>query len=216
MAISQIVQNSLADTISLGPKISSVQVANSTYVVKDDTAVNVGGGYIVITGSGFQSNCSVLVDTSLACSVSFISSTQIRAELPAKSAGTYNIYVLNGDGGTAIRVNALQYSNTPVWITTSPLTSQLEDTPVSIQLSATGANTYALQSGSTLPTGLTLSANGLISGTVNTNVSTATTYNFTVEAIDTENQETPKAFAVTITVQQQISRSLRFNRPDSA
>jgi hypothetical protein len=200
MPISKIVQNSLSDTISLGPKITSIQVANSTYVVKDDTNINIGGGYIVITGSGFQSNCSVIVDSNLACSVAFVSSTQVRAELPAKSAGTYNIYLLNGDGGTAIRVNALQYSNTPTWVTTSPLTSQVEDSNVSIQLDASGANTYSLQTGSTLPTGLTLSANGLISGTVNTNASVDTTFNFTVEAIDTELQETPKAFAVTITV----------------
>jgi hypothetical protein len=200
MAISKIVQNSLSDTISLGPKITSIQVANSTYVVKDDTNINIGGGYIVITGSGFQSNCSVIVDSNLACSVAFVSATQVRAELPAKSAGTYNIYLLNGDGGTAIRVNALQYSNTPTWVTTSPLTSQVEDSNVSIQLEANGANTYSLQTGSTLPTGLTLSANGLISGLVNTNVSVETTFNFTVEAIDTELQETPKAFAVTITV----------------
>jgi hypothetical protein len=200
MAISKIVQNSLSDTISLGPKISSVQIANSTYVVKDDTNINIGGGYIVITGSGFQSNCSVIVDSNLACSVAFVSSTQIRAELPAKPAGTYNIYLLNGDGGTAIRVNALQYSNTPTWVTTSPLASQQEDSNVSIQLAANGANTYSLQAGSTLPTGLTLSANGLISGIVNTNVSVETTFNFTVEAIDIELQETPKAFAVTISV----------------
>jgi hypothetical protein len=216
MAISQIVQNSLANTISLGPKITSVQVANSSYTVLDDTSINIGGGYIVITGSGFQSNCSVIVDSNLACSVAFVSATQVRAQLPAKAAGTYNIYLLNGDGGTAIRVNALQYSNTPTWVTTSPLASQIEDTNVSIQLSATGANTYVLQAGSTLPTGLTLSANGLISGTVNTNVSVATTYNFTVEAIDTENQETPKAFAVTITVDMIIPRSLRINPADSA
>ena len=200
MAISKIVQNSLSDTISLGPKITSIQVANSTYVVKDDTNINIGGGYIVITGSGFQSNCSVIVDSNLACSVAFVSATQVRAELPAKSAGTYNIYLLNGDGGTAIRVNALQYSNTPTWVTTSPLTPQVEDSNVSIQLAANGANTYSLQTGSTLPTGLTLSANGLISGTVNTNASVDTTFNFTVEAIDTELQETPKAFAVTISV----------------
>jgi hypothetical protein len=198
------VQNSLANTISLGAKIQSVQVANSTYVVKDDTAVNVGGGYIVVTGQGFQSNCQVLISdgttSNLACSVSFVSSTTVRAQVPAKSAGTYSVYVINGDGDTAIRVNALQYSAEPTWVTTSPLTNQSEDTSVSIQLSATGATSYVLQTGSTLPTGLTLSANGLISGTVNTNVSVDTTYNFTVEAIDTENQETPKAFSVTITV----------------
>ena len=41
MAISQIVQNSLANTISLGPKITSVQVANSSYTVLDDTSINI-------------------------------------------------------------------------------------------------------------------------------------------------------------------------------
>jgi hypothetical protein len=205
MAISKIVQNSLdTDSISLGPKIQSVQVANSTYVVKDDTAVNVGGGYIVVTGQGFQSNCQVLISdgttSNLACSVSFVSSTTLRAQVPAKSAGTYTVYLINGDGDTAIRVNALQYSAEPTWVTTSPLANQLEDSVVSIQLSATGASSYVLQTGSTLPTGLTLASNGLISGTVNTNVSVDTTFNFTVEAVDTENQETPKAFSVSIVI----------------
>jgi len=45
-----------------------------------------------------------------------------------------------------------------------------------------------------------LASNGLISGTVNTNVSVDTTFNFTVEAIDAENQETPKAFSVNVAV----------------
>jgi hypothetical protein len=204
MAISKIVQNSLSDEISLGAKIQSVQVANSTYVIKDDTAVNVGGGFIVVTGQGFQSNCQVLISdgttSNLACSVSFVSSTTVRAQVPARSAGTYSVYIINGDGDTAIRVNALQYSAEPTWVTASPLTSQLEDSNVSIQLSATNATSYVLQTGSALPTGLTLSSNGLISGTVNTDVSVETTFNFTVEAIDAENQETPKAFSVNITV----------------
>lgn len=215
MAISQIVQNSLANTISLGAKISSIQIANSTYVVKDDTAVNVGGGYIVITGQGFQSNCSVLIGTNTACSVTFVSSTEIRAQVPAAAAGSYPVYIVNGDGGTAIRVNALTYSGEPSWVTTSPLTSQLVDTSFSIQLSATGATIYQLQAGSTLPSGVTLASNGVLSGTV-TGIGNDTTYNFTVEAIDAENQESPKALAITISGQYLISRSLRFNSADSA
>jgi len=216
MAISKIVQNSLdTDSISLGPKISSVQIANSTYVVKDDTAVNIGGGYIVITGSGFTSNSTVLIGSNSACSVTFVSTTQLRAEVPASAAGSYPVYVVTGDGGTAIRVNALTYSNTPTWVTTSPLTSQSVDFAFSIQLSATGANTYVLQAGSSLPSGVSLAANGLLSGTV-TGIENDTTYNFTVEAIDTENQESPKALAITISGQYIVSRSLRFNDADSA
>jgi hypothetical protein len=199
MAISKIVQNSLdTDSISLGPKIQSVQVANSTYVVKDDTAVNTGGGYIVVTGSGFTSNSQILIGSNTACSVTFVSATQLRAQVPSATPGSYPVYVVTGDGGTAIRINALTYSDSPTWVTTSPLAGQLVDTAFSIQLSATGANTYVLQTGSTLPSGVSLAANGLLSGTV-TGLDNDTTYNFTVEAIDAENQESPKALAVTIT-----------------
>jgi hypothetical protein len=215
MAISKIVQNSLdTDSISLGPKIRSVQIANSTYVVKDDTAVNTGGGYIVITGSGFTSNSTVLIGANAACSVTYISTTQLRAQIPAATPGSYPVYVVTGDGGTAIRVNALTYSDSPTWVTTSPLTSQSVDTSFSIQLSASGANTYTLQTGSSLPSGVSLAANGLLSGTV-TGIENDTTYNFTVEAIDAEAQESPKALAITITGQYVISRSLRFNTADS-
>ena len=200
MAISKIVQNSLdTDSISLGPKISSVQVANSTYVVKDDTAVNTGGGYIVITGSGFTSNSTVLIGANTACSVTYISTTQLRAQVPSATPGSYPVYVVTGDGGTAIRVNALTYSDSPIWVTTSPLTSQIVDTFFSIQLSATAANTYVLQTGSTLPSGVSLAANGLLSGTV-TGLTNETTYNFTVEAVDAEAQESPKALSVSISV----------------
>jgi hypothetical protein len=216
MAISKIVQNSLdTDSISLGPKIRSVQIANSTYVVKDDTAVNTGGGYIVITGSGFTSNSTVLIGSNSACSVTFISATQLRAQIPSATPGSYPVYVVTGDGGTAIRVNALTYSDSPIWVTTSPLTGQTVETAFSIQLSATGANTYVLQTGSTLPSGVSLAANGLLSGTV-TGIDNDTTYNFTVEAIDAENQESPKALAVTVTGQYVTNRSLRFNSADSA
>ena len=216
MAISKIVQNSLdTDSISLGPKIRSVQIANSTYVVKDDTAVNTGGGYIVITGSGFTSNSTVLIGANAACSVTYISTTQLRAQIPAATPGSYPVYVVTGDGGTAIRVNALTYSDSPTWVTTSPLTGQSVDTSFSIQLSASGANTYTLQTGSSLPSGVSLAANGLLSGTV-TGITDDTTYNFTVEAIDAEAQESPKALAITISGQYIISRSLRINSTDSA
>ena len=56
-------------TTSLAPKIASVNVANSAFTVLDDTAVNVGGGYIVVTGENFAANATVLVDTTQALSL---------------------------------------------------------------------------------------------------------------------------------------------------
>jgi hypothetical protein len=191
----------LGDSGGGGPKITNIQVSDSSYTALDDTAVNISGGYIIITGSGFSSGCQVVVGTLVATSVSFINSTTVRAQVPAQAAGTYTVYVTNSDGGVAIKVNGLNYSSTPTWTTTSPLSGGVKNTPVSIQLLATSNSTvtYALQSGSTLPTGLSLTSGGLLSGTVS-GITVDTTYNFTVVATDSELQDTPQALQITIIV----------------
>lgn len=197
-----ITQELIANTVTLGtaiPKIANVQVANSSWSALDDTAVSLNGGYILINGEGFVSNCQVLIGTALASSITVVSNTQIRATVASANAGTYVAYVVNPDGGTAIGVNALTYSAEPSWVTGSTLESQVVDTEISIQLQASGANTYTLQTGSSLPANTTLASNGLFSGTI-TGLEANTTYNFTVVATDSENQDSSRAFSVTVTV----------------
>jgi len=181
-----------------GILISNIQVTDSSYTVLDDTAVDTAGGYIKISGSGFAAGCSVLINQTAATSVTFISSTEVRAQLPATAAGTYIVYLVNTSGDVAIRVNGITFSATPTWVTSSSLSGQ-GNQAISIQLSASSATTYTLQAGSTLPTGLTLSNVGLISGTI-TGLSSDTTYNFTVVAIDAENQDSPRSFTLGISV----------------
>jgi hypothetical protein len=166
--------------------------------VLDDTAVDTAGGYIKITGTGFASGCNVLVNQTTAVSVTFVSSTEVRAQVPATTAGTYIVYLVNADGSVAVRVNGITFSATPTWTTGGTLPSSVAESAISIQLAATGASTYSLQAGSTLPTGLTLSNVGLISGTV-TGLSSDTTYNFNVLATDTELQDSPRTFSLAIT-----------------
>jgi len=180
-----------------GPKITGIVVTDSSYVTIDDTAVNITGGYIKITGSGFASGCQVLVGTVAATSVTFISATEVRAQVPATAAGTYIVYLVNSDGGVAIRVNGITFSATPTWVSSSSLSGAV-NSAISLQLVATGATTFALASGSSLPSGVFLSSGGLITGTV-TGISSETTYNFTVVATDAELQDSPQAFAFTIT-----------------
>jgi len=199
-----ITANSLAESISLGaggPKIANVSIANSTYNILDDTAVDIAGGYLVITGTGFQTGCQVIVGSNNAISTTFVDSTTIQAQVGAADAGTKTLYVVNTDGGTAIRVNGLTYSATPTWSTGSTLSGFNLNEDISIQLSATSDSsvTYSLQSGSVLPPGLSLSSSGLLSGTV-TSISQTTTYNFTIEATDTQFQNSPRTFSITITV----------------
>ena len=183
---------------STGPKITSVTVTDSSYNNLDDTAVALTGGYIKIAGSGFESGCQVLLGTTLATSVSYVSSTEVRAQLPAASTGTYIIYLVNSDGGTAIRVNAVTFSATPSWTTGAAL-AEASDTAISIQLAATDATSYSLAAGSSLPSGITLSSGGLLSGTI-TGLSQNTTYNFTIIATDAELQDSTRAFVFDITV----------------
>ena len=183
---------------SLAPKVTTVNVANSSFAVLDDTAVNVGGGYIVITGANFAEGAIVLIDTTPASSVARISSTTLRVQVPAKPAASYNLFVVNPDGGTGIRVNGITYSGTPTWVTGSPLAEQVKDTAFTINLNATSATSYALAAGSSLPAGTTLLANGYFYGTVT--VETATTYSFDVVATDAENQDSSKTFSVTVSV----------------
>ena len=183
-----------------GPKITAIAVTTSSYTVLDDTAVDVAGGYIKLTGTGFESSCQVVVNNIAATTVTFISSTEVRAQLPATTAGTYIVYLINPTGGVAIRVNGVTFSAVPAWSTASTLPDGASGTAVSIQLGATSNSsiTYALAAGSTLPTGLSLSTGGLLSGTVT--VSNPTTYNFTLVATDAELQDTSRAFSINITV----------------
>ena len=192
--------NLSAETLAAisGPRISNVKIADSSYNTLDDTAANISGGFIIINGQNFISNCQVLIDNTPATTVTFVSNSIIRAQVPASAEGTTkSIYVVNPDGSSAIIINGLTYSAFPAWSTGSTLTSFEALVPVSIQLSAPSATVYTLAAANTLPSSLSLYANGLIAGTVAAN--TTTNYNFTVNAKDAENQDTNRNFTLPIT-----------------
>ena len=191
--------NAVTVTVVAGsPKITNVQVTNNSYIVLDDTAVDIAGGYIKLIGTGFASGCSVLINNTPVTSVTYISDTEVQAQVQSTAAGTYVVYLVNSDGGVAIRVNGITFSATPAWSTGSTLPAGDEGSAISIQLSAPGATTYALAAGSTLPGTVTLSSSGLISGAVS-GVTNTTTYSFTVIATDDELQDSPRTFSITIT-----------------
>lgn len=183
--------------VALSVRIANVSISNSTYTVLDDTAMNVGGGYIVVTGAGFQSGAQVVINETPATSTTFVSSTELRAQIGAKSAATYDVYVINPDGGNAISVNGITYSTTPTWVTGSTLSAQQKDVAFNVSFSATGATSYA--NTTALPAGTTLLSNGYFYGTI-TGIASETTYNFTISAIDNENQNSEREFSLTVAV----------------
>jgi hypothetical protein len=198
------------------PKIASVVITDSSYNGIDDTAVDTAGGYVQILGSGFTEGASVLIGQTVinAQNVTYISSSELRAVIPARSAGTYSMYVVNIDGSVGVRINAITYSPFPAWSTSSSLSAGEE---VNIQLSASENATYALAAGSTLPEGITLSASGLLSGTIQNHV-VGTVYNFSVVATDAENQDVTRAFSINIIVGDPYFKSnvLLINTNDTA
>ena len=183
------------------PKISSIAVTNSSFVANGWQAVSNTGGYIIVNGSGFVSGAVVLIGTKTASATTFANNSLLQVQVPAQVEGTYPVYVTNPDGGVAINVPGLNYSPTPVWTSSSTLPNGIVGSAISIQLTATDTTTvsYSLASGSTLPTGLSLSSTGLLSGTV-TGISGTTVYTFTVNAVDTYSQNTSQTFSITISV----------------
>jgi hypothetical protein len=122
--------------------------------------------------------------------------------IPA-TAGTFNFTVQAADSGTPQQKVTKAFTLTIIQqlVITSPATPiGSVSTPFSMNLTSsggTGAVTWALASGSTLPGGLTLTPTGLLSGTP----TTAGTFNFSITATDsgTPPQTATKAFTMTIT-----------------
>ena len=177
-----------------GPQITSISGVLTPSVA----------GNITITGVGF-SGSNVYVDTAIttaltaATSVTNTSSTSLTAAIPALSAGTYKIFVVNSDGKSAMFPTGVLVSVAPTWTTAAGALDQgvsnaaYSDT---VAASSDSAITYSVKSGSSLPSGLSLnSSTGVISGTMPSD-SSSTTYNFTLTATDAESQEADRAFSI--------------------
>lgn len=182
------------------PIITSISYAGST-----TAADPAGGETITLNGSNFTSGSTVEVGSAFATSVTLVNSTTITFVSPANSAGTYNVKVTGGAGLAATLTNGISYDATPLFSTSNlgSIFPREDASTTSIAVvAAEGADsiTYALDSGS-LPTGLTLNANGTFSGTTGDNTSDPngdTTSTFVVEATDDENQTNTQQHTLTL------------------
>ena len=179
---------------------SAVPKILSLYYTGIETSTDPAGGQtITINGSGFNSGAIVYINSNVVSISTVVNSTQITFTAPATPPGTYPLYVVNTDGGTAIYAPGISYSGVPTWSNAAgSLGSQYEYTPLDRTLIATGDQpiTYTLVSGS-LPPGATLFSNGVITGTAPASTG-STTYSFTIRARDVQNQDTTRSFSLTI------------------
>lgn len=174
--------------------ISNVFVSNSTFHILDDTAVNTGGGYIVITGEGFSPNTQILIEETPANSISLISSSELHVQIPPNSDGTYSIFAIDEYGNMASYVNGITYSESPIWLTDSELPIQDTDEPFEINFNSLNATSYT--NTTPLPANTSLLSNGYFYGCITTipNV----TYNFSIKAQDNEFQDSTRSFSLCV------------------
>ncbi len=182
------------------PKVDSYAITDGSYNPINDTAVDTAGSQtIVLYGSGFKSGATVMVGSTSIAVVTVLGNDRITFSSPALASGSYTVYVTNNDGGTGILVPGLVYSGLPTWSTSAgSLGSYYETTSLDSTLTATGDApiTYSLYSGS-LPSGATLFSNGAIVGSSPVE-SASTTYSFSVQATDAENQDSYRSFSITV------------------
>jgi hypothetical protein len=161
---------------------------------------------VTITGTNFISVPQVEAINSTgaivaADSITFTSATQIVATFTLPVDGTYFLRVENNDGnavrsGTAI----LTVSDAPAWTTAAGSIYTGASVVSTITLSATGATSFAVTTGS-IPTGLTFTSgvgSCTIAGT-QTEFTAAATKNFSITATDAEGQTAVRAFSMSFT-----------------
>ena len=147
---------------------ANVIISNSTYApynTYNATAIEPAGGYvkIIADASSFFPTSNLLVNNVAPITSTYISSTELRAQIaPASNNTISNIEIINTDG-SILSNGSLAYYTPPVWVT-STLAEVYKGVPFTNQLEAGGAMSYA--NISVFPAGVSLVQNMTFSITV--------------------------------------------------
>ena len=94
------------------PKIKSIIYTNSSYTPTISSSIDLSklnNRYITISGSNFKSSASVFIDTTSGSVVTYVNSTKLNVNVISKNVGTYPIYLMNTDGASTFKINAITY-----------------------------------------------------------------------------------------------------------
>jgi hypothetical protein len=162
-------------------------------------------GTITINGTNFVSGAIASATGTnaveiQASSTTFNSLVQLTAVFTGLSNANepYDIKVTNPSNLFGMLTDALYVNASPVWVTSAgslgTFAEQVNATIYALSVSDDSAITYSLASGSSLPSGVTLSSSGVISGTL-PDIASNTTYTFTVNATDGVNTAISRTFS---------------------
>jgi hypothetical protein len=190
-------QNIVSETpgvVSVSPTFGSI---GSVTIQITGTNFTTGAIASVIGSNGVEIQAaSTTVNSIVSITASFINLSYLNDPFDVKVTNTSNLFGLLPD--------SLNMNQSPQWQTSAGSLGTFAE-QVTILLSALSATdpesstiTYSLTSGSSLPSGVTLnSSTGVISGTL-PDISTDTTYTFTINASDGVNT-VPRSFSITST-----------------
>lgn len=162
-------------------------------------------GTFTISGTNFVSGCyataigtnGVGVDAS---TTTFNSLVQVTAQFTGLSNQyePYDIKITNPSNLFGMLPDSLYINANPTWVTSAgslgSFAEQVNATIYALSVSDESTITYSLASESSLPSGVTLSSSGVISGTL-PNIASNTTYTFTVNATDSLNPTISRTFS---------------------
>lgn len=188
-------------TPASGLSLTSVSYLNANGTISSANAVSTSGGNIKINGSGFTSPMTVIVgSTTIAnANVSVANSTAIIAALGSASPGNVNLYTFNSSNVGAQLANAVFYSGAPTWTTSAVSFQNGSAANIALVASSDSTLTFTLQTGSLLPTGISLVSTGYLSGTA-TGYTTNSTDTVVIVATDNEGQATQQTITWTVAV----------------
>lgn len=171
------------------------------------------GTSFTISGAGFTAGTTVKFVTSSgaeysAASVNITNLNSLIATTPINftvADEPLDIKIIGNGGQTVTLTDSIDCGGSPVWSTAAGnIGSIVENTAMTtITVSATDpegqAVSYALSSGSSLPTGISMSSSGSITGTPNVNDTynmSGVTHNFSIDASDPIGNKTTRAFNI--------------------
>lgn len=145
-----------------------------------------------LNGANFQQGSRVRIAGVNAASVQVVAATQIKAVLPAMSAGSYTVEVVNPDNSVASLSNAITYLGL-LNIVTTGLPGATVGKPYGATLEAAGGKApYVWSASGTLPQGILFNAQGTLSGSP----AKAGTSSFTATVKDASNTTKAQVFSL--------------------
>jgi hypothetical protein len=195
---------SLGGSVSIGETKPTISSISPTVITNDSTAVTITGtNYVSIPTVDAISTTGAIVAAS---AVSFTSATVIVATLTLPTDGTYFLRIENNDGN-AVRSNTalLTVSDNPVWTTGSgslgTIAGGFSGTVATVAASGESVTfsetTSVLTNASQANCSLNSSTGVITTSDFGGSSTSATTYNFTLRATDSQGQTADRAFSLT-------------------